>query len=64
LRSPKKTLIELEDEKLRPIIQKIFDQSKERFGSIKIRAKLMEQNIFLSTKRINRLMKSSASDMG
>ena len=57
LRSPEKTLIELEDEKLRPIIQKIFDQSKERFGSTKIRAKLMEQNIFLSTKRISRLMK-------
>ncbi|MBP5752484.1 MAG: helix-turn-helix domain-containing protein [Treponema sp.] len=35
-RSPEKTQIELEDEKLRPMIKEIFEHSQERFGSRKI----------------------------
>lgn len=57
LRSPERTIVELEDEKLRPLILKIFNQSKERFGARKIRIKLIEQNIYVSTRRISRLMK-------
>ena len=56
-RSPEKTQIELEDEKLRPIIKDIFDDSKERFGSPKIRAVLDQRGIHVSRARITRLMK-------
>ena len=56
-RSPEKTQIELEDEKLRPIIKEIFDNSKERFGSPKIRAVLAQRGIHVSRERITRLMK-------
>ena len=57
LRSPEKTIIELEDEKLRSLISEIFNQSKERFGARKIRTKLLEKNIQVSTRRVSRLMK-------
>jgi len=56
-RSPEKTQIELGDEKLRPMIKKIFEDSKERFGSPKIRAVLAQKGIHVSRDRIARLMK-------
>ena len=56
-RSPEKTQIELGDEKLRPMIKKIFEDSKERFGSPKIRAVLAQKGIHVSRDRITRLMK-------
>ena len=45
------------DEILRPQIQKIFVESKERFGANKIRIKLMERGFKVSYKHISRLMK-------
>ena len=57
LRSPEKTLVELEDEKLRPMIKKIFEDSNERFGTRKIRAVLSRKHIQISEKRISRLMR-------
>lgn len=57
LRRPEKTLIELQDEQLRPIIADIFEKSKQRFGSKKIKVKLEERGLAISTKRILRLMK-------
>ena len=57
LRSPEKTLVELEDEKLRPMIKKIFEDSNERFGTRKIRAVLSRKHIQISEKRISRLVR-------
>ena len=56
-RRPQKKQFELEDEKLRPMIKEIFDESKERFGSRKIRAVLLQKGIRASEKKISRLMK-------
>ena len=55
-----KTIIETDDEMLRPQIKELFEKSKERFGSRKIRAKLIESGITISQRRIIRLM----SEMG
>ena len=55
-RKPKITIIEQEDNELRPIIKDIFDKSKERFGSRKIRYFMMEQGITVSKDRVSRLM--------
>ena len=55
-RSPKKTKLEIADDALRPKIQEHFENSKERFGSRKIRAKLIEDGITISQRRIIRLM--------
>ena len=55
-RSPKKTKLEIADDVLRPKIQEHFENSKERFGSRKIRAKLVEEGITISQRRIIRLM--------
>jgi len=57
LRSPEKTQIEQGDEQLRPRIKKIFEDSKERFGSPKIKAVLAQNGIHISRERITRLMK-------
>ncbi len=57
LRSPEKTSFEIADDNLRPMIRKIFEDSKERFGSRKIKIMLGQQDIPVSTKRILRLMK-------
>jgi len=56
-RRPQKKQFELEDEKLRPMIKEIFEESKERFGSRKIRAVLLQKGIRASEKKISRLMK-------
>ncbi len=55
-RRPKKTLIEIEDDTLRPRIRELFQNSKERFGARKIRAKLIAEGVKVSEKRIHRLM--------
>lgn len=57
LRRPEKTSYEIADDNLRPLIKKIFEDSKERFGSRKIKVVLGQQNIFVSFQRISRLMK-------
>ena len=57
LRSPEKTIYEEKDELLRPLIQEIFYKSKERFGSEKIRAKLIEQGINVGATKVSKLMK-------
>lgn len=57
LRSPEKTVYEEKDELLRPLIQEIFHNSKERFGSEKIRVKLIEQGITVGAAKVSQLMK-------
>ena len=51
------TIFERTDEALRPQIQELFEESKERFGANKIRVKLMERGFQVSYKHISRLMK-------
>jgi transposase InsO family protein len=55
-RSKPKTVYEKTDEMLRPLIQAVFAESKERFGANKIRIKLAEQGIKVSAEHIRRLM--------
>ena len=57
LRSPEKTQIQLQDDKLKPLIRTIFEKSCGRFGARKIRVKLAEQGHIASERRILRLMK-------
>lgn len=57
LRSPEKTQIQLQDDKLKPLIGVIFEKSCGRFGARKIRVKLAEQGHIVSERRILRLMK-------
>ena len=52
-----KTHLQIEDEKLKPLISEIFEKSGERFGTRKIRAKMLEQGYTISERRIMRLMK-------
>ena len=56
-RSKPQTLYSKTDEMLRPLIQTVFNESKERFGANKIRIKLAEQGIKVSAAHIKRLMK-------
>ena len=56
LRSPEKTQIQLQDDKLKPLIRTIFEKSCGRFGARKIRVKLAEQGHIASERRILRLM--------
>ena len=56
-RRPEKTLIQREDEELKPNVQAIFDRYKGRIGSKKIRIKLIELGFKVSIKRVTRLMK-------
>ena len=57
LRSPEKAQIQLQDDKLKPLIGVIFEKSCGRFGARKIRVKLAEQGHIVSERRILRLMK-------
>jgi len=57
LRRPEKTLIQQQDEMLKPLIREIFEKSGRRFGARKIRAKLMEKDYVISERKIIRLMK-------
>lgn len=51
------TSYECNDEKIKPIIKAVFEESRNRFGSRMIRAKLMENGIIISQERTSRLMK-------
>ena len=55
-RSKPKTVYEKTDEMLRPLIQAVFTESKERFGANKIRIKLAEHGVKVSAEHIRRLM--------
>lgn len=51
------TSYELRDNELRPLIQKIFEESKQRFGAPKIRIKLKEIGYTVAIEKIRELMK-------
>ena len=55
LRSPEKTLVQQQDEVLKPIISEIFEKSRHCFGARKIRAKLIELGYTISERRTLRL---------
>ena len=57
LRRPEKTTFEQLDDTLRPLIAKLFEESKSRFGAEKIRIKLLESGQRVSKKHISALMK-------
>lgn len=56
-RAPEKTLVEIEDEKLMPLIKEIFYEGKEVLGAKRIRPKLRTMGYIVSERRISRLMK-------
>jgi transposase InsO family protein len=56
-RRPEKTVVQTEDERLKPHISKVFTDSKGRLGAKKIRIKLMELGFTVSAPRITRLMR-------
>lgn len=57
IRRDGKSASEIKDENLKVLILDIFNKSKERLGAKKIKAKLNEEGISISVKRIVRLMK-------
>ena len=57
LRSPDKKWYELNDEELRPLVQQIFVDSRERFGANKIKYALAQLGYTVSQGHIIRLMK-------
>ena len=50
-------LVDKQNEEFRPIIRKIFEDSKGRLGARPIRAKMHEMGYEISVRRINYLMK-------
>ena len=54
---PEKTWFDARNEELRPLVQKYFDESKERFGASKITLKLREAGFVVSQKHVANLMK-------
>lgn len=56
-RRTEQTLIQKEDEVLKPAIRIIFEEAKGRLGSKKIRILLMSQGYTASSERVSRLMK-------
>ena len=56
LRSPVKKQCELIDDELRPIINQIFVDSRERFGAQKIKFVLQRRGLTVSRRHISRLM--------
>ena len=56
-RKPKITIIELDDEIYKPVIKKIFKNSKGRLGGRKIRKLMIKDGYTISEKRIIRLMR-------
>lgn len=56
-RAPEKTLVEIEDEKLMPLIQEIFYEGKGVLGAKRIRPKLRSMGYIVSERRVCRLMK-------
>lgn len=56
-RSPEQTLVEKDDEMLKPVIKEMFDSMKGRVGAKKIRVCMMNQGYTISVRRVSRLMK-------
>lgn len=56
-RAPEKTLVEIEDEKLMPLIKEIFYEGREVLGAKRIRPKLRSMGYVVSERRVSRLMK-------
>ena len=63
LHSPEKTQVQIQDDKLKPLIRIIFEKSCGRFGAHKIRVKLVEHGHIASERRILRLMKELGLSM-
>ena len=59
-KNPEKTWYDAKNDILRPLVQKYFEESKERFGASKITLKLREAGYVISQKHVSKLMK----DMG
>ena len=57
LRSPEQAKLQIEDDTLKPLISEIFEKSGGRFGSRRIRVKLLDMGHTASERRISRLMK-------
>lgn len=57
LRSPEQTLIQKEDEMLKPLVKQIFEDSKGRIGAKKIRACMITKGHKVSAERIVRLLR-------
>ena len=57
LRSPEQTKLQIEDDILKPLISEIFEKSGGRFGTRRIRVKLLDMGHTVSERRISRLMK-------
>ena len=53
----KERLLQQEDTKFKQEIERLFYDSKERYGSKKIRAIMVQNGIIISVKRVSRLMK-------
>ena len=56
-KKPEKTWFDARNEELRPLVQRYFDESKERFGASKITLKLREAGFVVSQKHVANLMK-------
>ena len=57
LRSPEITQIKAEDERLKPIVASIFEETKHRIGPDKIRIIMAKRGYVASERRIRRLLK-------
>ena len=58
LHSPAQKWYELNNDKLRPLVKEIFDESRERFGARKIKHALNKQGYVVSEPHVSRLMPS------
>jgi transposase InsO family protein len=47
----------MEDQELKPMIQKIFDDSEGRYGSPRVHQELKKQDVHIARKRVARLMR-------
>ena len=57
LHSPARKWYELNNDKLRPLVKEIFDESRERFGARKIKHALNKQGYVVSEAHVSHLMK-------
>ena len=57
LRSPEKTMFEKNDEIVRPLVKEIFDESRGRYGTRKLKAELESRGYIVSFERLRRYMK-------
>jgi putative transposase len=48
---------EMEDKEIKPLIQKIFDDSEGRYGSPRIHKALKKEGVYIARKRVERLMR-------